>query len=137
MKTIPVFLLFIFLSGCSSTTTEYQINRGVDANATIRDIVRQISTKYELEEEKDLQVQSHTIVYSSNLGLFSMIAIRAYNDENTIIVSLREGKLGSSPSDKYAEIKNELTRKLKDAFGDKVIIENNNDDMKSKNIKSP
>ena len=120
-----MLLLSVFLVGCSSTATVYQINRGVDANAMIRDIVRQVSEKYELEEEKDLQAQSNTIVYSSNLGLFSMIAIRAYNDQSTIIVSLREGKMGSSPSDKYAEIKNELTRKLKDAFGDKVIIEDN------------
>jgi len=127
MKTISILLLSIFLSGCGSFNTEYQINRGVDANAMIRDIVRQVSEKYELEEEKDLQVQSHTIVYCSNLGLFSMIAIRAYNDQSTIIVSLREGKLGTSPSGKYAEIKNVLARKLKDAFGDKVVIENNTD----------
>jgi hypothetical protein len=131
MKTIPMLLLAILLSGCSSTTMQYQINRGVDANATIRDIVRQISEKHELEEEKDLQAQSNTIIYSSNLGLFSMIAIRAYSDQSAIIVSLREGKLGASPSDKYDNIKNELTRKLKDAFGDKVIFEDSTDNKKN------
>ena len=137
MKTFPLLFLLIFLTGCSFNSfhfTEYQMDRSSESNAKIRDIVRDISKKYDLKEETDLAVASHTVIYCSNLGLFSIIAIRAYDDENFVIVSLREGKSGSTPSEKYVEIKNELTRKLKDAFGEMVVIEDKIDKMKSKDM---
>ena len=138
MKTIIILLLSIFLSGCSFNSlhdTEFQMDNNISSDVKIRDIVKQVSQKYDLEEKSDLPEVPHPIVYCSDLGIIFIIAIRAYNDENIIIVSLREGKLGLNPSERYIEIRNDLTKKLKDTFGDKVLIKNNIEDMKSKYIK--